>query len=503
MKYVATAISTPLSHVFNLSLKTGIFPDLLKTAIVFPLHKKGDEKLVTNYRPISLTSNIAKTLEKVVKKRLNSFLNKFQTLSKNQYGFREKINTQDAVTNVTNDILEGINKKKKSLLILLDIEKAFDSISHKKLLVKLENIGIRGTPLKWFSSYLSGRKQMVKIGEIYSEILDCLSGLPQGTVLSPLLFLVYVNDLCNAVTEGKIYSFADDTALLISSNNWKDTYALASREISKIYFWLKDNQLKMNIAKTQYITFAPNSAGLPNEHLLIKIHDNPVNIDLCLQNECNSCRELQKVSTVRYLGVYFDQHLKWNKHIEHVSNKIKALAYFFKTISQFATIDLLTKVYYAMVYSIIQYCIIIWGGTANKYLNPLYVGQKYILKIIKRKPMRYPSSLLFEDCQALKLHSIYKLELIKWAFKNKYVNQITNTGHSTRNKSNLILNTTSSKLSLAYKNTYNNSIKAYNELPIEIKQMDREGASQLGLIRKVKIHLLKNQNMQNDNVQAS
>lgn len=489
LKQIAPLLANPLQYIFNLSLKTGVFPSAFKKSIVIPLFKKGDTKLVTNYRPISLTPCISKVLEKIVKKRLCKFMDKHKILSENQFGFRENRSTQDAVNNVVQKIQEEIQKGKKPILLLLDIEKAFDSISHSKLLDKLEKVGVRGIARNWFESYLKNRKQSVKIRETYSEEKSCLDGLPQGTVLSPLLFLIYVNELCNLISVGKVFSFADDTALMVAGNSWAETYALASIEITKIFYWLRNNQLKLNFSKTNFIAFSPNVVGQPGPSLQIKIHDNPISILSCETNVC-ACHSLKREPNSKYLGVYLDQHLRWDQHIEYISKKLKSLVYFFKILSNIAKPDLMKKVYFAMAHSVIQYCITVWGSASSTHLHSIEVAQKFILKAAFKKPRRYSTTDLFNDCQIPQLKSTYKLELLKWAIKNNILQNTPLPSYETRGKKNLTLFTQPSKINLTYNNIVNSSILAYNELKTETRRLIREeNCNFQSIIREIKNEL--------------
>lgn len=497
LKKISPCILEPLQHIFNLSLSQGIFPKKFKESKVILLHKKGDTKTITNYRPISLTSNLSKLLEKSIKKRLVNYVEKYKILSDNQYGFRSSKGTQNAVSDLVTSIIEETDKGMKPVLILLDIEKAFDSVSHKKLLNKLESIGIRGVALKWFGSYLNNRQQNVEINGFKSELMNMLSGIPQGTVLSPLLFLIYVNDLCNMTVEGKIFSFADDTALLVSTGNWIDTFKTASMQISKIWYWLRNNDLKMNLEKTNYITFSANANGQPHITLKIKIHNNPEKSNQCLNNQCHTCQELEKVTDARYLGVQIDQYLRWDKHIDKLKKKIRTLVHFFRIISKFSTTNLIESVYFALVQSQLQYCITAWGGAIQSHLKPLFICQKYILKVIAKKPRKYPTKLLFKDIKILKLEQLWKLEILKMAMKNNLFKS-ENSYYNTRGRNNFNIKTKKCNLSITYRSNHYSCIREYNKLPIELKKYIIEKTiSVRSLIKRLKIHLLEEQIKEN------
>ena len=203
-----------MSQIFNLSFETGTYPEKLKTSKNIPIYKKGSKLEPSNYRPISLLSNLNKILEKLMYSRVYKFLNKYNCIYNLQFWFREKHSTNHALINITESIRSALDNDKTVCGIFVDLQKAFDTVNHEILIDKLNYYGIRGTANTWFKSYLSNRKQFVSINGFNSDTLNITHGVPQGSVLGPLLFLLYINDLHISIKHSKVYHFADDTNLL-------------------------------------------------------------------------------------------------------------------------------------------------------------------------------------------------------------------------------------------------------------------------------------------------
>ena len=213
MKKISPIILTPLTTIINQSLSTGIFPDQLKIAKVIPLYKKDDQYILDNYRPISLLPSLSKVFEKTVFLQLYEYLDKNKLLYKSQYGFRSLHSTEMASLEIIDIILKDLDKGKIPIGIFLDLSKAFDTLDHKILLNKLKYYGVKDTELLWFHSYLTNRFQFVNINDIQSSRLSVSTGVPQGSVLGPLLFIIYMNDIHQASTKFHAILFADDTNL--------------------------------------------------------------------------------------------------------------------------------------------------------------------------------------------------------------------------------------------------------------------------------------------------
>jgi hypothetical protein len=402
IKAVKEYIARPLSHIFNLCIEQGVFPQALKTAIIIPVYKGNDKTKPENYRPISVLSHIAKLLEKCIKTRLMSFLNHFNILSPNQFGFRSKLSTDDAIYHITSHIYASLDQNEKVLTVFLDLAKAFDTVHHEILLHKLEVIGVRGVALQLFRDYLENRDQAVQLGNILSSRKILTYGVPQGTVLGPILFIIYINDLCAININGKVFTYADDTALVFKGNNWKEVYTQANRSLQTVYNWLNSNKLTLNKSKTIYLPFTITSKTQPPHYEVLKLHDNICQIDkLC------KCIEIQRSNSVKYLGITIDSNLRWTEHISKCVSRARKLLYVFYRLRNIMSKPLLFRVYSALVQPILQYGIVGWGGIRKSHLYPLVSVQKCILKVMMHKQKRYSSDALFSESPVLNISDIF------------------------------------------------------------------------------------------------
>jgi len=270
LKFSSPFIHSPLTHICNKSLSLGIFPDRLKYSEIKPLFKKGDRHNISNYRPISILTSFSKVLEKAVHFQLYEHCRKHNILAGERFGFRNKLSTTDAIYKLINKILIALNKKIMVGGIFCNLEKAFDSINHDILISKLNLYGVKGKTLSWFKSYLKNRYQRVTLTNkancqnYHSTWQEIAHGVPQGSILGPLLFLIYINDLPKTVNNlATPILFADDTTILITSPNQSDCELKVNTTLKLINDWLNTNFLFINFEKTHFMQFTTKNKPNP------------------------------------------------------------------------------------------------------------------------------------------------------------------------------------------------------------------------------------------------
>ena len=347
IKQTVNEIVQPLEIIFNDSFNSAVYPDHFKLARVIPLHKKSEKTILSNYRPISLLSCFGKLLEKLMHKRLYSFLKRHNILYQYQFGFQQNLSTSLALIEIADNIRTNLDNNNDVLGIYIDLAKAFDTVNHNILLKKLQHYGIRGQTLDWFHSYLRDRKQYVNDAKSSTLTIPC--GVPQGSVLGPLLFLIYINDIHSCIPrQNCIRLFADDTNIFISGKNLNELKTEGERILENLYKWFSVNKLTMNTDKSCFSIFTT------------KRNNQNIFSTLTFGNQV-----IKKVHSAKYLGVTLDDKLNWNEHIENISNNIVKYLNCFKYIRHHIPSYCARILYYSFVYPRLAYGIEVFGKTCN------------------------------------------------------------------------------------------------------------------------------------------
>ena len=348
------AIAPHILHLINSSISTLTFPDAWKVAVVTPIHKSGDLLNPGNFRPISILPVISKILEKVVCSQLSSYLITNHILSISQYAYRPSHSTEDALLDVVEWAARKVDVGDITCLTSIDLSKAFDSVDHSMLLNKLEWYGVSSC---WFRSYLTGRSQLVRGGT--AAALPLTHGVPQGSIVGPILFLIFVNDLSCFLPHGHLLSYADDTQILDSApSNHSDFLELKSRaeeNIQSLQHWFSLNSLKMNAAKTNLILLGTRNSLMKTVDFSLRVNG----VDIRPEKQ------------IKMLGVLLDPTLSWEPHVSYIIRRTNSILISLYKIRQHLSPEILKILVQTHVFPHLQYCSSVWGGAANCHLDRL------------------------------------------------------------------------------------------------------------------------------------
>lgn len=372
VKRCVSSLSYPLSLIYNKSLSDGLCPSQWKRALVIPIHKNGQKNIVENYRPISKLCVFEKILEKIVYKTLfNSIKN---VLSIEQHGFVPGRSAESNLVQYTDDIWKSMEDRYQVDSIYTDFSKAFDKINHKLLINKLNLMGIHGSLLGWFESYLSNRSQCVLVNGFRSRSLPVISGVPQGSHLGPLLFIIFINDITQCFHAAKILMYADDLKIYLTIKNKNDCYLLQN-DINRFSNYANDNGLFLNINKCTQITFTRNR--------------NIIVFKYSINNH-----ELARVNTVKDLGVMLDTKLIFDVHIDIIVKKaFKMLGFVLRISHRFSSVSTFINLYCSLVRSRLEFASVCWSPHYQVYINRIETIQRRFLYFINNKFPNFPLTL--------------------------------------------------------------------------------------------------------------
>lgn len=421
--------SNLLSSFINTSFEQGKFPDSLKLARVTPLFKGGDPMDVGNYRPISVLPIFSKVFETVMKRRLLKHLKTNEIIHPHQYGFMENSCTTSAASCLVNEVVDGINKKLKTACVFVDVKKAFDCLNFEILGQKLFKIGIEGKALELLQSYFVNRRQLVVLNGIESETRNVISGAAQGSILGPLLFNIYINDLLFLKLNSTGRLFADDAGFIYQANDYPTLYCFMHDDLITIQSFLKSINLEMSIKKTQFMIFRSR---------------NSTTVDLFNEIRFNN-NSILRVENFKYLGLNVDEKITWKVHVDYVCKQIAPYVGLIRRIRHVVEQKILLTIYYAYIHSRLLYCLPIWASCALEQKMRIQRIQNKAIKMIRFQPPKTPSNELYDEkflsflqlCNYESILFIHKISINKIKCDFELVSNETITNRSTR-QSNLL-----------------------------------------------------------------
>ena len=417
--------------------------------------------------------------------RIESFLDDFEIMYELQYGFRKRHSTNHALLNIIEQIRKCLDNKTYACGVFVDLEKAFDTVNHSILLSKLDHYGIRGKSNIWMRSYLSNRSQYVSINGSPSPKLEVSCGVPQGSILGPLLFLIYINDMHNALQLCVVHHFADDTNLLYSNKDPKIIKKVMNNELKLLFEWLCANRLSLNVGKTEFIIFRPPKRVL-HKRIILSLNR----------------KNIYESPKIKYLGLILDSRLTWSHHINELSKKLNRAVGMLYKIREFCPKIVLRSLYFSIFNSHLNYGIPVWGNADQHYMHKLVLLQKKAIRAITFSDFKAHSSPLFKDMNILKINDIYECQLasLMWDYEH---NTLPNSLFCLFKKRNEIhnYNTRSAhagKLSVNKSNTKRYGLKSFHVQGSKIlnnlldEELYKESKSKSSFLRNFKKRLLEN-----------
>jgi hypothetical protein len=453
LQSIMDPIAPHLASLFNRCVDAGVFPDLMKHSRVIPLFKSGSKSDPTNYRPVSILPAISKVFEKIILDQLLSHFNINNLLHGDQFGFTRGRSTIDAGTTVIKHICEAWEQSLDAIGVFCDLSKAFDCVDHDTLIRKLNHYGMKDKALDLVRSYLNDRTQRVDINKTKSAGSLISMGVPQGSILGPFLFLVYINDLPYVLNgKHKLVLFADDTSIIFKVKRNQGSFSEINNVLSSIVHWFTINNLLLNAKKTKCIRFSlPNVKHKNKTQIIIK----------------DEVIELEDKTV--FLGITLDSKLQWSPHISTLAGRLSSAAYAVKRIRQLADVETARLVYFAYFHSIMTYGILLWGKAAE--IHSIFILQKRAIRNIYNLGSRVSLKDRFKEINVLTVASQYIYENIMYIRKNLDMYKLNSDVHNfnTRNKNKVAI--PGYRLCKVNMSFMGNCVRFYNKLPSDILKL--------------------------------
>ena len=399
LKLISNDIAHSITLIINQSLKSGIFPNQLKIAKVTPIYKKDDKKIITNYRPISALPVVSKVFETVIHEQLSDYFLSNNLFSAQQYGFRKNSSTELAALELIDRLLAKLKNHKIPINFYIDLAKAFDSLNHDILLDKLSYYGVNGTPKTLLKSYLSDRKQYVKIDEVKSSIQSIKTGVPQGSIVGPLLFNIFINDIIKSSKKFNFILYADDTTLNSTVDNFGNTtdeiQSSIINELQTICKWLDLNKLCLNVNKSKFMLFHMPQRVTPLLHF--ELNGSPI----------------EYIQEFNFLGLTLDNSLSFKFHLTKIGNKISRVIGLLHKLKHIFPSYILRMIYNSLILPHMNYSLLAWGANCHS----IELLQKKAVRVINFKSPLAHTEPILKGMDQLKLPDMYTCHLIKLYYK--------------------------------------------------------------------------------------